>query len=288
VLAGWPRAWRSATGATAVAFLACLLAYAGVAATPVLRATLADSRWYPDNFAGWTEITRATPGLDAVAADNFMLGAQLAFARGEPDLPILDHPLNHKHGRAVQLASWGQGTAAPPASTQWRVLADSAGALRGRLAYRQDLCRRLGDLPLSQAFNVDHGRKRFLLVDLMRRSGRCVQPALAWIDAPQAGAAVPSVFDVAGWAFKDGDGIARVEITLDGEVVAQATYGAPRPHVAAYWKTSADPAHPDVGFDARVEAGRFAGGEHWLGVRLHGNDGSVEDWPAQRVRIAPG
>ena len=258
-------------------------AYSSAAAVPTWRASLADSRWYPDNFAGWHEIADAVRGRDDVAADNFMLGAQLAFARRDPALPILDHPLNRKHGRAVQLALWGQGNATTMA--RWLVMEDGTVPLRDRLAHYQALCERFGDLPIDRVLDVDHGRKRFLLLDLARRGADCRAPALAWIDAPTAGAAVPRSFEVAGWAFKDGAGIARVDITLDGRVVAQARYGEPRPHVAAYWRTSRDPAHPNVGFHARVDADGFAPGEHWLGLALHGRDGSVEPWPEQRVLL---
>ena len=40
------------------------------------------------------------------------------------------------------------------------------------------------------------------------------------------------------------------------------------PGIAAVWKTSTDPNHPNVYFRARV-AGASAGA-HWLGLRLHG------------------
>jgi 4-amino-4-deoxy-L-arabinose transferase-like glycosyltransferase len=283
VLAGWLRAWRVAAYGLAVAGLAGLIAYAGVAALPAARAGLADSRWYPDNFAGWHEIAAATRGLDDLAADNFMLGAQLAFARRDAALPILDHPLNRKHGRAVQLALWGQGGESTDA--RWLVLEDTAVPLRDRLVHYQALCRRLGDLPVARVLDLDHGRKRFLVLDLARRGETCRTPALAWIDAPAAGSVAPRVFDLTGWAFKDGVGIARVEVTLDGHVVAQADYGAPRSNVAQYWRVSRDPAQPDVGFEARVDARAFAPGEHWLGLLLHGRDGSVEPWPEQRLRL---
>lgn len=279
VLARWSRGWRVATYVLAAVGLAGLLAFAGVAAMPGVRASMADSRWYPDNFAGWEEIAAATRGLDGVAADNFMLGAQLAFARGDAGLPILDHPLNRKHGRAVQLALWAQGTAAPPPGARWLVIEDTAIPLRARLDHRRQLCLRLGDLPVARAIDVDHGRKRFLLIDLAQRGATCVQPALAWIDTPAAGAEVAPTFDVSGWAFKEGGDIVRVEITLDGDVVATADYGSARPHVAEYWQT----ANANVGFSARVDASRFAPGPHWLGLRLHGDDGRVEDWPEQRI-----
>jgi hypothetical protein len=71
-----------------------------------------------------------------------------------------------------------------------------------------------------------------------------------------------------------------------GERGARATYGRSMANVTAYWEGSTDPAHPGVGFDARVDAVRLAPGEHWLGLRLHGTDGSREDWPEQRVVIA--
>jgi hypothetical protein len=91
---------------------------------------------------------------------------------------------------------------------------------------------------------------------------------------------------VEGWAFKDGVGLRAVEITVDGRVVATAEYGHAMPNVAAYWGISTDPHHPDVGFRATVAAAALAPGAHWLGLRLHGADGSVEDWPQQRLQVA--
>ena len=110
---------------------------------------------------------------------------------------------------------------------------------------------------------------------------------MAWIDAPAAGTRVPRVFDVEGWAFKDGVGLDAVEVTLDGRRVAQAEYGLRSPGTAAYWKISTDPQHPRVGFRARIDASSFAPGRHWLGLRLHGRDGSNEEWSQQAVDLAP-
>lgn len=278
VLARWSRVLRIATYLVAATGLLVLLGYAGVAASPALRERLSQSRWYPDNFAGWNEIAAATRDLDDLAADNFMLGAQLAFARGDAGLPILDHPLNRKHGRAVQLALWGQGER----DARWLVVEDSAVPMRDRLSHYQAMCERLGDYAITRVIDVDRGRKRFLVLDRASKSATCRVPALAWIDAPSRGAVVDRRFDVSGWAFKDGAGIARVEITLDGAVIATANYGEARPHIAPYWRTSSDAAHPNVGYSARIDA---APGEHWLGLVLHGKDGSVEPWPPQRIVV---
>jgi hypothetical protein len=110
---------------------------------------------------------------------------------------------------------------------------------------------------------------------------------MAWIDTPVAGARVEGEFDVAGWAFKDGVGLSRVEILVDGRVVGEARYGLPSPGTAQFWRISTDPGHPDVGFRAQVDAAALAPGRRWLGLRLHGRDGSVEDWIETPIRVAP-
>jgi hypothetical protein len=108
---------------------------------------------------------------------------------------------------------------------------------------------------------------------------------MAWIDVPAPGARVGDRFEVAGWAFKDGVGLARVEVLLDGKVLAEADYGRSNPGVAAYWEVSKDPLHPEVGFVADVDARGVTPGAHWLGLRLHGRDGSVETWSEQPVVV---
>lgn len=298
VLAQWSRSARGMLVATTAALLLATFGFVAMAAWPAWRADWAHSRWYPDNFAGWQEIADALElpsragGTAPLLADNFMLGAQLAFASGTHDIAILDHPLNHKHGRAAQLALWRLVPDAAASRQQaWTlVVEDSAVAPRDRLAYYRQLCERLGRLPSPAVINVDHGRKRFLRFDLGAPGGgdasECTLPALAWIDSPGRSDTVSGRVQVGGWAFKDGAGIAAVEILLDGKVVTMARYGDPQPRVAAYWHGSSDPAHPDVGFTAQFDASAVAPGVHWLGLRLHGRDGSVEDWPEQRLVIS--
>ena len=103
-----------------------------------------------------------------------------------------------------------------------------------------------------------------------------------------AKATVGQPFSVEGWAFKDGVGLQSVEVLLDGKVVGKADYGQPSPGTAAYWKLSNDPNHPNVGFRANVDTASISPGRHWLGLRLHGADGSVEDWVEQPVVIRAG
>ncbi|WP_410594546.1 hypothetical protein, partial [Bacillus sp. SIMBA_074] len=56
--------------------------------------------------------------------------------------------------------------------------------------------------------------------------------------------------------------------------------------VRSYWRISTDPQHPHVGFEATLDLGGLPPGRHWLGLRLHGNDGSVEDWWEQPLDLA--
>ena len=295
VLARWPRGWRIAAWATAALGLAVVLAYYAIASTPGLRAQAASRNLHPTNFAGWDVLAREVdatlrtmPSGTRVLAGNFKLGAELGFARGDARIPVLDHPLNHKHGRAPQLALWGLAVDRREALGEGPLLLVASAndvPFRDLLAHYHALCRQVGPLPPARVLNIDHGRQRFLLFALpaTRGAGHCTTPALAFVDMPTVGAEVGSRFDVAGWAFKDGVGLRAVEATIDGRVAARMNYGDANPGVAAFWRISSDPAHPRVGFHGRIEA--VVPGRHWLGLRLHGRDGSVEDWPGQPIQV---
>ena len=298
VLRGWPAWLRRATTALAALGLLAMLGYYAAVSVPALRAESSDTKAYPANFAGWEPLAEAVRGMRAgmpadtrVVADNFKVGAELGFALGDPDIAVLPHPLNRKHGRAPQLALWKlrvDGREALGPHPVLLVVGATEVEYKHLLARYHELCRRMGPLPPPRTVHVDHGRQRFLLFALAREpaTGPCTAPAMAWFDGPAPGSRVGRSFDVAGWAFKDGVGIARVEVTVDGEVVAEADYGSPRTYVAEYWKISTDEAHPRVGFDARVDLPKDIGpGVHWLGLVLHGKDGSREPWPRQRIIV---
>jgi hypothetical protein len=236
------------------------------------------------------EMRAGMPADTRIVADNFKAGAELGFALGDPSIAVLPHPLNRKHGRAPQLALWGlhvDGRKELGPHPLLLVVGASEVEYKNLLAQYHALCARLGPLPPPRVINVDHGAQRFVLFALDRKvaKGACTAPAMAWIDAPVNGDRVEKVFDVAGWAFKDGVGLKRVEVMLDGKVIATAKYGKPDAGPKRFWPISNDPRHPHVGFSARVDASGFAKGRHWLGLRLHGSDGSVEDWSEQPVQI---
>ncbi|RXR00914.1 ArnT family glycosyltransferase [Pseudoxanthomonas composti] len=293
---GWTPAWRGMLWGLCGLGLLGVLGYYLVLSSAGLRERLAASKYYPYNFAGWhaladaveDELGRMPPGT-RILADDFKVGAELGFALDDPRIAVLDHPLNRKHGRAPQLRLWsleqGDGGGAPALL----VIAPGDVQYKSLLQRYHWLCERLGPLPAPRVVHVDHGQQRFLLFRLppKRMQGPCTLPGMAWVDAPASGARVASSFQVSGWAFKDGVGLAGVDVLLDGQVMTRAQYGVPTPKVAEFWKDSSDPQQPNVGFTARVDARGLEPGQHWLGLRLHGRDGSVEDWPETPVLIGP-
>jgi hypothetical protein len=189
----------------------------------------------------------------------------------------------------VQLRLWGLQLDSAPAHAAWFVLDDAATSFRLRLQQYHRQCAVFGALPPARTLSVDHGRKRYLLYryDPAQARAGCAAPALAWLDTPTAGQRLPAKFHLSGWAFKDATGLDRVQVLLDGKAVADAHYGLPMPGVADYWRISTDPQHPRVGFEADVDATGQAPGKHWLGLRLYGRDGSIQDWREQQVRLSP-
>ena len=295
----WTPAARALLWAVTGAGLLAILGYYVAVSVPDARARSAAEKWYPSNFAGWRDLSTAVreelsemrPDT-RVIADNFKVGAELGFALGDADVPVLDHPLNHRHGRAPQLRLWGlesAGRAAWDDAPVLLVVGASEVRYRDLLTHFHALCDKVGPLPAPRVLNVDHGRQRFLIFRLPARvepGAVCTTPAMAWIEEPAAGAEVSGTLEVSGWAFKDGVGLERAELLLDGEPVAELDYGLRNTGVAAYWEISTDPLHPMVGFKGELDLEGVAPGRHWLGLRLHGRDGSVEDWSDQPIDVA--
>lgn len=297
VLSGWRPLIRKAFWSVTALSLAGFLALLAATAHQPLRAQLAGGPFYQDKFAGWGELADALRGLrlpegTRIVADNFELGSQLVFALGERNVHVLDHPRNHLSGRASQILAWQRQHVPDPAARDaplLLVVEDKSIKLDQRLAANQNLCAMFGALPKPRIVNIDHGIRRFILYrfepgELTWPVG-CAVPALAYIDQPRRHASVARQFDVSGWAIKERVGVARVQITLDGKPVAFAEYGHAMPHVAQFWNTSTDPGLPNVGYRARVDASGVPAGRHWLGLVVHGRDGSAEALPELPIRI---
>ncbi|WP_045767111.1 glycosyltransferase family 39 protein [Xanthomonas albilineans] len=291
ILNGWSKRLRRATWLLTGLGLIGAFGYYLAVSLPAVREHAAGDKYYPRNFAGWQPLAAAVrrelatmPAGTQVLADNFKVGAELGFQLHDPDIQVLPHPLNTKHGRSAQLRQWGLLSDGHRDGPRLLVLSPSDMRYRLLLQRYHAVCDLVGPLPPPQVVSSDHGSQRFLLFALpaQRLPGPCTTPAMAWIDTPAVDAAVGRRVEVSGWAFKDGVGIARVELLLDGKVAAQARYGE-RNDVAAFWNISTDPGHPNIGFRATLDASALTPGTHWLGLRLYGRDGSVEDWLEQSI-----
>ncbi len=293
VLNGWPR-WLRRTGWWLAGIgMALSFGYYLMASTPSLREQLAGDKYYPRNFAGWEPLAAAVrdelaqmPEGTRVLAGNFKVGAELGFQLGDADILVLPHPLNDKHGRTAQLAQWGQVHEGERSGPMLLVLSPSDQRFRDLVPRYHAVCTQVGPLPPPRVVSNDHGFQRFLLFRLpaQRAEGECVTPAVAYLDSPGNGEAVSGTLAVKGWAFKDGVGLARVEVLVDGQPVGDAQYGREL-DIRPMWPMSNDPQHPNAGFDASVETLGLSPGRHWLGLRLHGRDGSVEDWQEQPFEV---
>ena len=299
VLAGWPRWLRVATWAMLALGFVGVVGYYYAVSSPQLRTQMATQKWYPSNFAGWDELVAAVeqelaqmPGDTVLVADNFKVGAELGFALGRRDIRVLDHPLNRHHGRAPQLRLWDlqlDDRAQLGARPVLLVVGASDVKFSALLARYQAVCAQMGGLPVTRVVNADRGGQRFVLARLepgAQAAGDCVTPAVAHIDAPAPGTRVSGRVDVRGWAVKDGSGVESVVVTLDGEPVADARYGLTNGWVGEFLRGgSRDPSQPDVGFEATLDLSGRAPGTYWLGIRIIGRDGSVEQWAEQPLRV---
>lgn len=295
LLREWSPARRRATWGLAALGAVLMLGYYVAVSLPGLRLQVAGSKYYPENFAGWSALAKevrdvqaALPEGTVLLADNFKTGAELGFALDEADIPVLDHPLNRKHGRAPQLQLWGLHHDGARDAPTLLVVGATDVKFSALLAHYQQLCRIVGPLPPPRVVNIDHGARRFLLFALPaeREQGECITPVVANIDVPAAGARVDRRFRVGGWAVKDVVGVAKVEVLLDGRVVAVASDAGANEWLRGFLKdASRDPRMPRVQFTAEVDAGAVPAGRHWLGLRVTGGDGSVETWAEQPVEI---
>ena len=80
------------------------------------------------------------------------------------------------------------------------------------------------------------------------------------------------ILTLVGWALDD-DGVQRVDIRVDGQIVGSAEYGRQRPDVAAFY-----PGFPGASFSGwlyRLDTTRFTNGEHQVSALAWSNAGEV-------------
>jgi hypothetical protein len=276
------RALVAAALALAAAGLIASFGWLALAAHAPQR--LAAGPLYPDNFVGWPEIAARSaaelallPADTVLAADNFMLAAQLSFALDGRAVYSLDHPANSKHGRQGELRRWRRDQAALLEVAEQRpvllLVDETATRLRERPDWFRQLCERLPAAQPHFELVVHHGRRRF--IGYLQQPGAtddCAPPALAYLHAPARGARLAGELEVSGWAIRDRAGIERLWLRIDGGEPIALPYGASSPGVQAMFPQSDDPNHPAVGYAGRF-APELAPGRHWLTIEAESADG---------------
>jgi len=302
LLAHWRRTWARLLWMLAALGTAALFGYALAMLQPGFRELPALSKWYPGNFSGWGELAAVVREVHAqmpdgtrIVADNFKTGAELGFLLADADLAVLDHPLNHHHGRAPQLHLWGLEFTHAHAVAGGPVLLvvnSTDVKFHALLEYYQGLCRTFGALPApARVLELDGGHKRYVLFALTGAAARdstpCVTPVVAHVYFPEPGARVAARFEVVGWAVREGSGLDRVAVTLDDVEVASTRAWQPDVWLAEDFlrNASRDPRIPEVKFTLDVDASALPPGRYRLGLRLTAPDGSVETWGRQWLEI---
>jgi hypothetical protein len=107
-----------------------------------------------------------------------------------------------------------------------------------------------------------------------------ISSPLGFIDTPSTGATVTGLTPVNGWAFDDVS-VSKVEVLVDGAADGAASYGSPRPDVAAAYPH----APVNVGYTYLLDTSKYANGIHTLNVRATDSSGNAGIFPSVVVFV---
>ncbi|MDP4103590.1 MAG: Ig-like domain-containing protein [Bacillota bacterium] len=102
-------------------------------------------------------------------------------------------------------------------------------------------------------------------------------PAKGYIDLPTSGSSINGISNVEGW-FLDGNGVAKIEVLIDGKSFGTATDNLPRPDVASAFP---EYQNPNSGYQYALDTRSLTNGQHLLTVRETGNNGVTTDLISQ-------
>ncbi|MFB3170069.1 Ig-like domain-containing protein [Neobacillus sp. 179-C4.2 HS] len=97
---------------------------------------------------------------------------------------------------------------------------------------------------------------------------------VGFLDAPANGSVVKGISTVRGW-FLDDDGIARVDVLVDGQIVGQAKYGLSRTDVQRFYP---EYNNANGGYEFALDTKKYSNGAHKISVRATGKNGSTKQF----------
>ncbi|WP_083878619.1 Ig-like domain-containing protein [Acetivibrio cellulolyticus] len=108
------------------------------------------------------------------------------------------------------------------------------------------------------AYDAEHNK----LVNTVVKVVNAIKPAIAYLESPKANQSVTGIVNVKGW-FIDQNGVSKVEVMVDGNIVGEAVYGDARADVlAAYPEYN----NANAGFHYALDTSKLSEGIHTLSV----------------------
>ncbi|TKI56497.1 peptidase S8 [Brevibacillus antibioticus] len=103
------------------------------------------------------------------------------------------------------------------------------------------------------------------------------------IDIPMDKAEIGGITTIQGWLL-DPDGVAKIEVLMDGQLQGTAVYGGPRPDIFALYPRYEN---ANAGFQYQLDTMRFNEGEHKITVRVTNKKGAESLVFDKQVTIGP-
>ncbi|MBW3617963.1 MAG: glycosyltransferase family 39 protein [Proteobacteria bacterium] len=253
---------------------------------PQLQTSMEDwRRLEPDLQAAEAAARRRFGGEPALATAGHIPAARLEFPGGRSRVFALDDPLDEQTRFRTMRTAWGLDEAA---LSRTRAGGGVVLALPEptylyhapeEVAFRRRLCRRFEGIQPERTVELPPGRTAVALFTARVRPELGPEPASCpllpqvYLARPERAEAVETGSNFYG-AAADRTGVRRVDILVDGKVVAQARLGLDPPGGRVDPVLAYDPAYPRVQYDFQLPAG-LRPGAHRLSVRATTGDGRL-------------
>lgn len=253
---------------------------------------------------GYLEENFEAPMEDVVlAAGNYRVGAELDFifqpSRG---VYMLNHATIRRDGIDNQYALWGRDEDSlrqKAAGTEALIVVDDIDywfESKTEVSWRAGLCDIFDNLRQLGSFEFPGGQKNLLFYAGRLKGpgdrpkgtygpGNCQTLPSTYLVRPKRGNTISGTVRFAGWALNEGVGVSKVEAMVDGKVIATVRYGIADPKVLRHMPAATDPNLPRVGFEYHWDTTAIAQGEHTVEIRVHSNDGKIEDFGRRTVFV---